>query len=863
MALSLAKVWKEVEALLADGISLIPVREKAEGNKAAKTPCAYTWKDYQTRIAEVGELYSAMEYHNTTAIAAVCGVVSGNLECIDVDSKYYPGFDAILLADIAKFYPHLYSRLRIHRTPSGGYHIIYRILDHAPEGNVKLAGRYSTEDEMQAQRDRGAKRPSKTVNFLETRGEGGYFLYPPSLDYSVHQPNPIPLLTWEERCSLINLCRSYDEVVKVAPTPKPTQAQESYYTTNPFEDFNFRCDPVELMQSQGWAFLKENNRFIWFTRPDKTEGVSASFNRDKRVFYIFTTSTELEGTRGYNPATLYAEFTHNGDKSAAFRELIKQGYGQVKKSVEQAIIKKAVINGQAAIPNNFTEEAREQFAQLQEQFQQAHPYGTFWAFEEKKYVISREDFLSVAKSLGFRHHHSSIVQINGRFIERVSLINFFDTMKEYIQEEEADVYTDICNAYEKFIQASGKFISENRLDKFDDSECVQDSVDICYKFYNNLAIRVTPDAITVLDYDKIDGYIWSDKMLGRDYLGPEVQASSLYENFLKNATGAENGKVKDSVRNVIGYLTHDFKSESAGYIIVMQEMVSDPRLGGGSGKNIFGNLLRNMITVCTVPGSSVQFNEKFLQAWNYQRIYFLADIPKKIDWLFLKEMATGFGLMKKLYRNEEEVSPEIMPKLLINTNYSFEDSDGGLKRRIIPIEFTDFYTLNGGIDTVHGKMFPSAGGSRGDWTNEDWKGFDDFVLGCIQYNLQQGGKLQRSELSQIGWEKKFSNQYGEKTLEFFNDNMATWISSGYITVSMFQYQYEQYVAGELKEKYKLSQRTLNSAVREFCERFGVDFQQSVVKKIAHETKRVHIFSGEFITNAVNDMEEYNSFNAGF
>lgn len=839
MALELAKVWAEIAPLIKDGISLIPVRDKADGNKLAKTPFG-SWVSHQEKAMTDGELFHAMEHYDTTAVGAVCGKISGNLECIDIDSKYKPGIDAILLQDLSKFYPHLFNRLRIHRTPSGGYHIVYRIVDHAPEGNLKLAGRYSSEEELQVQRDRGVKRPSKTINFLETRGEGGYFLYPPSLGYTVHQNNPIPLLSWEERCSLINLCRSYDEVVKLAPAPKPTQAQESYYTTNPFEDFNFRCDPIQLMESQGWNFLRENARFIWFTRPGKDEGVSASFNREKRVFYIFTTSTDLEGTKGYNPATLYSEFTHNGDKSAAFKALINEGYGQVKKSVEQAIIKKAVVNGHYSVPNNFSAEAKEKFVQLQQEFAEQHPYGIFWEYDDKgKIQISREDFLNVAHKLGFRMHSSSVVQINERFIERVSLIEFLNAMKEYIQEEEVEVYTAVANSYEKFIQASGKFIAEHRLEKFDDSECVQDSIDVCYKFYNNVAVRITPQTISVLPYDKIEGYIWSDKMLGRNYLGDEVVPSPLYENFLKNATGANQfGKVNDHVRNIIGYLTHDFKSEAAGYIVVMQEMVSDPRLGGGSGKNIFGNLLRNMITMCTVPGSSVQFNEKFLQAWNHQRIYFLADIPKRIDWLFLKEQATGFGLLKKLYKNEEEIAPEYMPKILINTNYSYEDSDGGLRRRIIPIEFTDFYTQNGGVDTVHGKMFPSG------FTQEDWKGFDQFIIACIQYHLQQGGKLYKQELSQIGWEKKFANQYGEKTFEFFLDNIVSWVYSDYVEVSVFQQQYDSYVATDLKEKYKLSQRSLNTAIREFCERFGLEFQQSIVKKITHQTKRVHIFSGD-------------------
>jgi len=840
MAVELGKVWGKISDLVKDGISLIPVREDSDSSRPAKTPYG-SWTEYQQRIAEEGELWAIMEAKNTTAIAAVCGTVSGNLECIDIDSKYNPGIDATLLSDISKFYPQLSVRLRVHRTPSGGYHIIYRIKDHHPEGNLKLAGRMKTEEELQADYASGKRKPTKSVNFLETRGEGGYFLYPPSLGYTIHQDNPIPLISWEERCSLINLCRSYDEVVKIAPTPKPTQAQDNFYTTNPFEDFNHKCDPIELMESQGWKFLKDNNRFIWFTRPGKDDGVSASFNIEKRVFYIFTSSTDLESTRGYNPATLYSEFTHNGDKKSAFRSLVQKGYGQVKRNVEQATIKKAVINGQAAVPNNFSDEAKEQFKLLQDQFTQQHPYGVYWEYDENgKVQISREDFLNVARELGFRHYKSSPVQINGKFIERITLIQFFDTMKQYIQEEEADVYTSICNSYEKFIQNSGKFIIENRLEKFDDTECVEDSADVCYKFYNNVAIRITAESIIKIDYDEIDGFIWADKMLGRNYLGEDVNASSLYQTFLKNATGTDsNGNVKEYIQNVIGYLTHDFKSESAGYITVLQEMVSDPRKGGGSGKNIFGNILREMTSVCTVPGAMVQFNEKFLQAWNNQRVFFLADIPKKVDWPFLKEQTTGYGLLKKLYKNEEEVNPCDMPKILINTNYSYEDADGGLKRRIRPVEFTEFYTLNGGVDIVHGKMFPSG------FTKEDWKGFDDFVLKSIQHHLSQGGKIELVDLSEIGWNKKFTNQYGEKTLEFFLDNIHSWLRSDYVEVSLFQKAYDEYVATDLKEKYKLSQRTLNAALIEFCDRYAISFQQSVVKRLAHQTKRVHIFEGVF------------------
>lgn len=836
MAVELANVWSEITPLIKDGVSLIAVREKEEKGRPAKTPYGY-WTEYQSRRADESELWQIMETNDTNAVAAVCGAISGNLECIDIDSKYYPGIDAQLLSDIGKFYPHLYARLRIHRTPSGGYHILYRILDHATEGNQKLAGRATTDEEQQAQRDRGVKRPSKSVNFLETRGEGGYFLYPPSMGYAVVQNLPIPIVTWEERCSLVDLCKTYDEVVRVAPTPKPTQSQESYYTTNPFEDYNYRCDPLELMQAQGWSFLRENQRFIWFTRPDKAEGVSASWNKEKRVFYIFTTSTDLEGTRGYNPATLLAEFTFDGDKKQAFRWLIDQSYGKVKRAVEQSIIKKAAINGTSAVPANFSTEAQEEFQRLQVQYQEQHPHGIFWEYDDKgKFVISREDFLQVAKALGFRMYKSEAVQINGNFVERITLVQFFGLMKDYIQEEEADVYKDICNAYEKFIQASGKFVLESRLEKFEDTECVQDSSDVCYKFYNNVAVRITANKIATVEYDKIDGYIWADKMLSRNYQTGS-NSSDLYEQYLKNATGTENDKVKDYVRNVIGFLCHDYNSPISLYAIILTEMVNDPRKGGGSGKNIFVNLLKNFIGVSTASGAMIKWDDKFYAVWNdASRIYFIPDIPRKINWEFIKSTIEDPYINKK-YKGEYSVNIQDSPKVVFNTNYSYEDGDGGLRRRFRPVEFTDYYTVHGGVDVVHGKLFPDG------FTKEDWQGFDDFVLRCIQYHLKQGCKIDMAELSDNGWEKKFTIQYGEKTLEFISDNIENWLHSEYVEVSNFQKSYDDYVATELKEKYKLSQRTLNSAVREFCERYDLKFEQSVLRRIAHAVKRVHVFEG--------------------
>lgn len=848
MSKTLTEVWSQVTAYLDAGLSIIPVRDKAEivnGNKyEPKTPY-YKWREYQERHITREELWELMDEKDTTAIAVVCGKISGNLEIIDVDVKYKPGIDAVLLTDIKKFYPQLFSRLRIHRSRSGGLHFLYFISGGKVPGNMKLAGREATQEEVQAQIDKGVKRPNKEINFLETRGEGGYALIPPSMGYEVHTDNPIPVITWEERCSLIALCQTYNEVVKEAPKPKPTKSQDSYYSENPFEHFNNTADPTELAEMFGWKFSHENQRFIWYTRPGKTSGVSMSWNKDKRIYFVFTSSTELQPNRGYHASTLLAELRHGGDKKATYKDLVDRGYGIVKPKLEERIVKRAVVNGDD-IPKNFSEDAKKTFQDLKISYQEEYPYGIFWEYdsEKSKYKISREDLYNIAFSLGYRSYREGIVKIDGSVVATIDTQDFFDGIKDYIKEEDAGEYTDICNAYEAFMQNSGKY-TISRLKQLDDSVIVKDTPSAAFKFFRNCYIKITKDGIEKLPYEGLDGLVWQHKLIDRVWVdSPPDQC--VYRDYLVNAVGIE-GNVPDIVKKAIGYLCHEYKAENTGYIIVLVEMVADPMDGGGSGKNIFGNILKGSTSVCTVPGSMVQFNEKFLQPWNYQNVYFLADIPKKIDWPFLKEMATGTGILKKLYRDEISLESSEMPKILMNTNFSYEDFDGGLKRRIIPIEFTDFYTKSGGVDVTHGKMFP------GDFTEEDWAGFDHYIADCLQIYFKDNCKLKNEGLTKAGWEKKFRNSYGEMTFDFIEDNIEQWVFGGFITIKDFNNTYGQFCdENDIPLRYRAGAKLMNMALKDYCDHHGYHFEPRTQRRVNGVSTKVKVFRK--IDDDIEDIE---------
>ena len=808
---SLKDVWSEISWYLSNGISLIPVRDQKQGNYEAKTPYGKSWKQYQTTIITKDDLWFQMDQqHNTTAIGILGGKVSGNLEIIDIDVKFLPGIDAVLFKDLELLYPEIWQLLRVHKTPSGGYHLLYRC-ETPVEGNQKLAGRPADESEL------SIRPKNKTYNFIETRGEGGYVVAPPAMNYSVLFNRAIPILTTEQRASILSLCRSYTKIIKVERPPKQRTAEVDYYETNPFEDYNNRVDPTDLMEQLGWSYYKENSQFVWYTRPGKNVGISMSFNLSKRFFYCFTASTELEESHGYTPAVLLSTILHNGDRKQTYAYLVKNGYGKIKPEREKQIAKRAAINSKT-LPPNASPEALAFHVAISQQMQTDHPYGVFWYDDsEKGILIDREALYAVADGLGFRLFSDDPVQILGNLVYKRDARYFFDSIKSYVHEEDADVYKSICNSYESFIERHGKF-TISRLTILAPSDLLHDTKTQCYKFYQNGMLTITAEGSTLTQIPE-HAFVWATSIQQRNYL---QQDEGLYTDFLQKAVG-----LNDYLLNVIGYLSHEFKDETAGYIVVLSEECPNPKDGGGSGKNIFSSLLAHTTSIVSKPGSQVKYDERFMQSWNFQKVMAVSDVPKNFDFGFLKELSTGTGIMKKLFVNEYVVCSADMPKFLISTNFSYEVKDGGIKRRIRPIEFTDFFTRNGGVDTYYqGKHFPN------DWTDNDWGSFDSTIALGVQMWLSNNRKLPAYLLTSGGWSKQFEQTYGSTCADFIHENFEGWKNAEWLSNEQFKNDLDSfYTENSIPKNYQPSSKRLYEAIGEFCEKNKVEFTNSIIKRV--------------------------------
>ena len=288
-------------------LSVIPTKED-------KLPALPTWKPYQSQRITEDQIEALFSGGNVKGVAIICGAISGGLEVIDVDTKHdttgslWDELSSLIKDNL----PELYSRLVIAQTRSGGYHIYYRCSSIA--GNLKLSTKLNKEV------------------LIETRGEGGYVIAPPTPKYTYIQgePNNIPTITTEERDILFSISKSFNELEEIRPKVNtPTSTTYNSTGLSPFEDYNQRGDIVALLESKGWRVVNQQGQRINLLRPGSTDSkTSGNYHTGLKVLRVFSSSTEFNPDKGYSPSQVFSLLECNGDNKLTYRRLLELGYGE-------------------------------------------------------------------------------------------------------------------------------------------------------------------------------------------------------------------------------------------------------------------------------------------------------------------------------------------------------------------------------------------------------------------------------------------------------------------------------------------------------------------------------------------------------
>jgi len=284
-----------IQKYLKNGFNVIPVNQD-------KTP-ACDWKNFQNNKIEDLKLFT------TDCIGVVCGKISDNLEVLDFDNH-----SGTAKQNLTDFLSHelikpIYEKykLPIVETQSGGFHVYYRC--DKIEGNQKLAM---------------VKLNGKPDAIIETRGEGGYVLAPPTKGYKFIRNSfeDLQFISESERQLIIEFAKTFnkhEKSIKKASFQNDNEPPGKLYdnTQEAIEEAK------DALRSIGWEDLGFNN--AW-RRPGKNKGISATFgNIAPNVFYSFSSNIEyFDFETGYTPFQIVGLIKYNSDFSAFASELAKK-----------------------------------------------------------------------------------------------------------------------------------------------------------------------------------------------------------------------------------------------------------------------------------------------------------------------------------------------------------------------------------------------------------------------------------------------------------------------------------------------------------------------------------------------------------
>ncbi len=306
--------------LLKNGISVLPL------NKKIPFP-GYTWDHLKANLISTEALKRDFELLNAKSYGIITGQVSGNLEAIDVDTKYdltgtlWEELSFTIRQALPEIAEALFKSLVT--TPSGGKHFYY-FCKSGIEGNQKLANRPASNEELQE------NPKQKVLVLIETRGEGGYVVGAASEGYiPENDPFKIVEVSAEERNTILSICRSFN-LVNDEPANKKASNYSMTYSgdnTKPWDDYNTNGDARELLERNGWTFVRSGGEREFYKRPGNTSSAtSGNWHRGKRTFYCFSSSTELP-TEGLSLTALKAHLEHGKDFTATTRTLLSEGWG--------------------------------------------------------------------------------------------------------------------------------------------------------------------------------------------------------------------------------------------------------------------------------------------------------------------------------------------------------------------------------------------------------------------------------------------------------------------------------------------------------------------------------------------------------
>lgn len=800
------------------GICVIPTNEN-------KIPCITTWKKYQDKIITIEEAEEGFELPYAKTISVVCGKSSRNLEVIDIDTKYdltgklFENY----LQDIADNDPDLRNALLIIQTRSGGYHLYYHC--DKIEGNQKLAQRPASAEEL-------SQNPNDKIRVLiETRGQGGYVVAPPSEGYKITQGQVIPTITPDQRDILIELARSYNEVVEPPKREYIINNTTKEFFTTPWDDYNNRGDIIGLLQQHGWVAVKQNALRTYFRRPGKNKGISADYHHQLRLFKSFTTSSEFEVGHAYTHYGVFKILECKGDSSQAAKKLLGLGYGEKRvfygEKEERNIFKKKreglsdeqLVNYAKVEMGKSDTEAQEMIKNLTKIW--GERVCTFWDVNDKNQaVINRGrliDFLHIHGGFALFYYDKNstiyrIVQCKDGFLQEASSEYMKKFVIEYIDRLpdtfDGGITPDDLKGL--ILKSHDQFFSNGLLEFLPRGEynVLADTLDSSFFPFKNGVIKVTADNISLLSYAEVNQVVWKTQIIDFEIkIDPNIaDKEPEYAEFVNCISGNDPDKYAYAC-TLIGYLLHKYKDPAKPYCVILAEENDNESKGGGTGKGIFLTAISKLVNTERVDGKNFKLDKNFA----FQRVGLdtklvaIEDTRKNVDFEGFYSIITEGITVEKKNKDELFIPYKDSPKIVFTTNYTIINNGAHARRRQKTFEFAGFFGAEKTPVMHFGHNLFS------DWDLTQWGLFYNFMFECCK-GYMMAGILETGSTLKVR-RKHIRLKYGDEFIEWFDD----WIKERAFEPTIFTQLHEDFLSSTGTEKKFFSAKRFSQGIHDSVE----------------------------------------------
>jgi len=262
---------------------------------------------------------------------------------------------------------------------------------------------------------------------------------------------------------------------------------------------------------------------------------------------------------------------------------------------------------------------------------------------------------------------------------------------------------------------------------------IADNKDASYLYYKNCAIKISKEGVTTLDYLDLGGYVWKDHVIDRNFNLCDVTERCDFKKFVSNINGGDPHRVK-AMESTIGFLLHGYKNLSFCPAVILNDEVISDNPEGGTGKGLLMSALSKMKKLVVIDGKSFAFERSFayqLVSADTQILCF-DDVRKHFDFERLFSVVTEGLTLEKKNKDAIKIPFSRSPKIAITTNYAIKGAGNSFARRKWELELHQYYNKEFTPLDEFGKLM------FGDWNDDDWCEFDNYMIGCLKNYLRTG-----------------------------------------------------------------------------------------------------------------------------